>query len=86
MNTPSLKTRIEPKFRSLIVLAPKNPGDPAIWVDPRQHNVSMVTITDEDFAMLERGVTTIERIVPMVEMSISDSTMIVPENSHEVIE
>ena len=82
----TLKSRTEPKFRSLIVLAPKNPGDPAIWIDPRQHDVSMVMISDEDFALLERGVTTIERIVPMVEMSISDSTIHVPENSHQVIE
>ena len=82
----TLKSRTEPKFRSLFVLAPTKPGDPAIWVDPKVHSVSMVMISDEDFAMLERGVVTIEKIIPMVEMSISDSTMLVPENSHQVIE
>jgi hypothetical protein len=86
MTTPSLKSRTEPKFRSLFVLAPRDPKDPAIWVDPKVHAVSMVTISDEDFAMLERGVVTIEKIIPMVEMSFSDSTMLVPENSHQVIE
>ena len=82
----TLKSRTEPNFRSLFVLAPTEPGDPAIWVDPKVHSVSMVMISDEDFAMLERGVVTIEKIIPMVEMSISDSTMLVPENSHEVVE
>ena len=83
MNT--LKSRTEPKFRTLLVITSAG-GQSPVWVDPKQNSISLVTVSDEDFALLERGVTTIENIAPLVEMSLSDQTMLVDSNSHEVIE
>ena len=81
----TLKSRIEPKFRTLLVITSAAGASP-VWVDPKQNSISLVTVSDEDFALLERGVTTIENIAPLVEMSLSDQTMLVDSNSHEVIE
>lgn len=77
------KTDRVPKFRQILVLQQQD-NDP-VWVDLSKTAVSLTTISDSDFAMLARGAVRVQDCIPMVEMSISDSTMLTDENTHEVV-
>ena len=76
------KTDRVPKFRQILVIQQQD-NDP-VWVDLSKTAVSLTTISDGDFAMLSRGALRVQDCMPMVEMSISDSTMLTDENTHEV--
>ena len=76
------KTDRVPKFRQIPVIQQQD-NDP-VWVDLSKTAVSLTTISDGDFAMLARGALRVQDCMPMVEMTISDSTMLTDENIHEV--
>ena len=76
------KTARVPKFRQILVIQQQD-SDP-VWVDLSKTAVSLTTISEGDFAMLARGALRVRDCMPMVEMSISDSTMLTDENTYEV--
>jgi hypothetical protein len=66
------------------ILVISQPNDEPVWVDLSKNSVTLSTISDKDFAMLERGATRIQDCVPVVELTLSDSTILSDENTVEV--
>jgi hypothetical protein len=74
-------TRV-PMYHQILVIS--QPNDEPVWVDLSKNSVTLSTISDKDFAMLERGATRIQDCVPVVELTLSDSTILSDENTVEV--
>jgi len=81
MNT---QTKRVPMFRQILVIQQPLPDAEPVWVDLSKTSVNLTTISDADFSMLSRGALRVQDCMPMAEMSISDCTVLVDENTQEV--
>lgn len=88
--TPLVKTasvtatpRREPKYHTVLVIQQQD-SDP-VFVDMSKNSVSLLTISDADYAMLTRGAQRVQDCLPMCEITLSDTTFLSDENTHEVI-
>jgi hypothetical protein len=70
------------KYHQILVIS--QPNDEPVWVDLSKNSVTLSTISDGDFAMLERGALRVQDCVPVVELTLSDSTILTDENTVEV--
>jgi len=89
--TPLVKTasvtpatpRREPMYHTVLVIQQQD-SDP-VFVDMSKNSVSLLTISDADYALLTRGAQRVQDCLPMCEVSLSDTTFLSDENTHEVI-
>lgn len=83
VNATPVTPRRELKYRTVLVIQQQD-SDP-VFVDMSKNSVSLLTISDADYALLMRGAQRVQDCLPMCEITLSDTTFISDENTHEVV-
>lgn len=83
VKTASVTPRREPMYHTVLVIQQQD-SDP-VFVDMSKNSVSLLTISDADYALLTRGAQRVQDCLPMCEITLSDTTFHTHENTHEVV-